>query len=312
MQPLFPCPTATWHKDTYENISPLRSELSVAGKTVIIIGGGSGIGRETVYAFASAGAAHIALLGRTDATLQETAKSIPSTSKTSHSVHVADLTKTESLKTAAAAAVGKWNILVICSGYCPTPSPIPSSKGEDWWKGFEVSSFFLIFDPLVELLIILTSLLARTNVYGTFLATKAFLPTADSSQAAILGVTSDVSLLPVTYLPGLSSYVSSKLAQAKIYEFIAAENPSIFVATVNPGMVETENFYRTGATPDKVPIDTVQLPAHFLVWMASPEATFLRGRCAWANWDVEELKAQKDMILEGLFMTAGFKGLPKI
>ncbi|KAF7956666.1 hypothetical protein EAE96_004000 [Botrytis aclada] len=287
MQPPFPCPTATWHNDTYENISLSRSELSVAGKTVIIIEGGSGIGRETVYAFASAGAAHIALLGRTDATLQETAKSIPSTSKTSHSVHVADLTKAESLKTAAA-AVGKWNILVICSGYCPTPSPIPSSEGEDWWKGFE------------------------TNVHGTFLATKAFLPTADSSQAAILGVTSDVSLLPVTYLPGLSSYVSSKLAQAKVYEFIAAENPNISVATVNPGIIETDNFYRTGATPEKVPIDTVQLPAHFLVWMASPEATFLRGCCAWANWDVEELKAQKDMILEGLFMTAGFKGLPKI
>ncbi|KAF7879032.1 hypothetical protein EAF04_000232 [Stromatinia cepivora] len=199
MQPPFPCPTATWHNDTYESISPSRSELSVAGKTVVIIGGGSGIGRETAFAFASAGAAHIALLGRTDATLQETAKSIPSTSKASHSVHVADLTKAESLKSAAA-AVGNWNILVICSGYCPTPSPIPSSEGEDWWKGFETNNIFLIFDPLVGLLIILTSLLAQTNVHGTFLATRAFLPTADSSQAAILGVTSDVSLLPVTHL----------------------------------------------------------------------------------------------------------------
>lgn len=56
----------------------------------------------------------------------------------------------------------------------------------------------------------------------------------------------------------------------------------------------------------------VQLPAHFLVWMASPEAAFLRGRCTWANWDVEELKAQKTTLLEGgLFMTAGMKGLPK-
>ncbi|KAI9643580.1 hypothetical protein NHQ30_008201 [Ciborinia camelliae] len=287
MQPPFACPTATWHNDTYESISPSRPELSVAGKTVVIIGGGSGIGRETAFAFATAGAAHIALLGRTDATLQETAESIASTSKASSSVHVADLTKAESLKSAAT-AVGKWHVLVICSGYCPTPSPIPSSEGEDWWKGFE------------------------TNVQGTFLATRAFLPTADSSEATILGVTTDVSLLPVTYLPGLSSYVSSKLAQAKIYEFLAAENPNIFVATINPGMIETDNFYRTGATPDKVPIDTVQLPAHFLVWMASPEAAFLRGRCAWANWDVEELKAQKSMVLESLFMTAGFKGLPKI
>jgi len=56
---------------------------------------------------------------------------------------------------------------------------------------------------------------------------------------------------------------------------------------------------------------TVQLPAHFLVWMASAEASFLRGRCTWANWDVEELTSKKDMVLGGLFMTAGFKGLPE-
>jgi hypothetical protein len=104
---------------------------------------GSGIGREAALAFASAGAAHVALLGRTNATLQETAQSIASTSKASHSVHVADVTKAESLKSAAA-AVGKWHILVLCSGYCPKPSPIPSSEEEEWSKGFEVSSTICI------------------------------------------------------------------------------------------------------------------------------------------------------------------------
>jgi hypothetical protein len=39
MQPPFPCPTATWRNDTYASILPSRKELSVAGKTVIIIGG---------------------------------------------------------------------------------------------------------------------------------------------------------------------------------------------------------------------------------------------------------------------------------
>lgn len=32
------------------------------------------------------------------------------------------------------------------------------------------------------------------------------------------------------------------------------------------------------------------LPGHFLVWLASPEASFLNGKFVWANWDVEELK----------------------
>ncbi|KAK8075236.1 hypothetical protein PG997_009899 [Apiospora hydei] len=265
MQPPFACPTATWHKDTYDSISPSRPELSVAGKTVVVVGAGSGIGRETALAFAAAGATHVALLGRTDATLKETAAR-------------------EELGDAAA-AIGKWHILVLSSGYCPDPAPVALSTPGEWWKGFEI------------------------NAMGTLLAVKAFLPTADT-HATILGLTSDTSLVPTSYLPGLSAYVSSKLAQAKVYEFLAAENPDFFVATVNPGMVETDNFNRSGGKADQLPMDTVQLPAHFLVWMASPEAAFLRGRTTWANWDVDELKAQKEKIGDGLFMTAGFKGLP--
>ncbi|KAI0896942.1 hypothetical protein F4806DRAFT_495449 [Annulohypoxylon nitens] len=277
MQPPFPCPTATWRNDTYGSISPLRPELSVAGKTVVVIGAGSGIGRETALAFATARAAHVALLGRTEATLKETAALIPSAGKASSSVHVADLTKLPTLESAAA-AVGKWDVLVLSSGYCPTTSPVASTE---------------------------------TNTKGTLLVAKAFLPTAHPTEATFIGVTTDISLMPAAYLPGLSAYNASKLAQAKIFEFLAAENPNIFIATVNPGMVETDNFYRTGGKTEKLPMDKVQLPAHFIVWMASPEASFLRGRLTWANWDVEELKAKKSAIQEGLFMTAGFKGLPE-
>jgi hypothetical protein len=36
--------------------------------------------------------------------------------------------------------------------------------------------------------------------------------------------------------------------------------------------------------------DSVELPANFIVWLASPEAAFLKGRFVWSNWDVKELK----------------------
>jgi NAD(P)-dependent dehydrogenase (short-subunit alcohol dehydrogenase family) len=112
---------------------------------------GSGIGRETALAFATAGAAHIALLGRTEAALQETAALISSLRKASSSVHVADMTKTESLERAAA-AVGKWHVLVLSSGYCPTISTISSSSsGPEWWKGFEVRKISHIFKRSIEL-----------------------------------------------------------------------------------------------------------------------------------------------------------------
>ncbi|KAM7214557.1 hypothetical protein V8F06_010039 [Rhypophila decipiens] len=284
MQPPFPCPTATWHNDTYDAVSPTRPELSVAGKTVVVIGAGSGIGRETARAFATARAAHVALLGRTEASLVKTASLLPASTKTS--IHVADVTKVETLK-AAAATIGPWHVLVLSSGYCPKPDPITGLDTEEWQKGYQV------------------------NILGTALTASAFLPTADpASSPAFLGITSDTSLVPPAYMPGLAAYVSTKLAQAKVYEFLAAEYPDAFVATIHPGMIDTNNFRASGAKPEKLPMDTVQLPAHFLVWLASPEAAFLRGRCAWANWDVEELKAQKEKYTSGLFMAAGFKGVP--
>jgi hypothetical protein len=54
----------------------------------------------------------------------------------------------------------------------------------------------------------------------------------------------------------------------------------------------------------------VELPGDFLVWMASPEAAFLKGRTVAANWDVDELKAQADTIQSGLTMTSGIYGWP--
>ncbi|KAI1819123.1 hypothetical protein F4861DRAFT_528129 [Xylaria intraflava] len=284
MQPPFTCPTKTWRNDTYESISPSRPELSVAGKTVVIFGAGSGIGRETALAFAAAGADRVALLGRTKSTLDETAAQVSAIGKSSTSVHVADVVNEDELK-GAAASIGNWHILVLASGYCPSPGQVATAEIEDWWKAYEI------------------------NVKGVVLTAKAFLPTAQGPNAAFLGITSETSVLPAAYLAGLSPYVSSKIAQAKVFEFLAAENPDIFVATVHPGMIETDNFYRTGASPDNLPMDKVQLPAHFLVWLASPEAAFLRGQCAWANWDVEELKAQKDKFIGKLFMTIGSKGL---
>lgn len=51
-------------------------------------------------------------------------------------------------------------------------------------------------------------------------------------------------------------------------------------------------FFGEGAAAQKskTGTDTLQLPADFAVWLASPEARFLKGRFVYANWDVEELK----------------------
>jgi hypothetical protein len=55
---------------------------------------------------------------------------------------------------------------------------------------------------------------------------------------------------------------------------------------------------------------TVNLPAHFLVWLASPEAEFLKGKFVWANWDVDDLKERADEIKSSSLLTTGLHGVP--
>ncbi|KAL9118806.1 MAG: hypothetical protein Q9187_004638, partial [Circinaria calcarea] len=302
MRPPFPSPTPTWHNETYSAISPSRPELSVAGKTVVVTGAGSGIGRETAFAFVNAGAKQIALLGRNEQNLMETKNQL-SSNNTSCSTYTVDVVDEKVLKDVAA-AVGTWDVLILSAGFVSSPASIAETAGDDWWQNFEI------------------------NVKGTMTTARAFLPTANPSHAAVLGVTTGVSALPPAMLPGLSAYISSKLAQVKFLEFLGAENPNLFVASVHPGMVDTTIFRKSGAQPDALPMDkddplvsrmmvntdigllTVQLPAHFMVWLVSPEAAFLKGRLVWANWDVDELKSQAQEIQSGQQMTAGIVGWP--
>lgn len=84
----------------------------------------------------------------------------------------------------------------------------------------------------------------------------------------------------------------------KLDEYLAQENPQLRVFTVHPGVVPTKMVEKVMGSLDQLPagahLDDPELSANFMVWLASPEADFLKsGRFLWANWDVEELVARK-------------------
>lgn len=54
---------------------------------------------------------------------------------------------------------------------------------------------------------------------------------------------------------GMSSYNASKLAQIKIVEYLAFEQPGVFAAAVHPGIHDTAVLAKSGAKPDQVPLD---------------------------------------------------------
>jgi NAD(P)-dependent dehydrogenase (short-subunit alcohol dehydrogenase family) len=211
-------PTKRYHTSAYAAINPSLPALSSAGKNIVITGGGSGIGSEIAKAFAQSGASSIALLGRTEASLLQTKREIESEHKsTKVSTYVADVTDFPALEHAleshSQSHGGNLHVLVANAGFLPTSASLLDSSPEDWFSGFEI------------------------NVKGTFNMLRAFLPHA-AEDAAVLNTTSAVAQMP--FVAGMSSYAASKLAAAKVYEYLHHEHPGLFVLSVHPGTIKTD------------------------------------------------------------------------
>ena len=140
MKAPYPSLTENWHNTSYDAISPARHELSVANKTVIVTGGGRGLGPEIARAFAVAGASHVVLIGRTQTTLSQTAEKIEKEfSSVSVSTHAADIAD-EAAMGRVAETVKNWDVLILNAAVLSTPpQTIGKSEVADWWRIFEVS-----------------------------------------------------------------------------------------------------------------------------------------------------------------------------
>jgi NAD(P)-dependent dehydrogenase (short-subunit alcohol dehydrogenase family) len=120
---------------------------------------------------------------------------------------------------------------------------------------------------------------------------KSFLKYANH-EAVLIHLATAVTHIPP--IPTFSGYSASKLAQQRLFEHVQVENPQYQIIGVHPGVVESEMNKKAAAMAAQ---DTATLPADFIVWAASKEAEFLKGRAVWASWDIDELKAKKDEIL---------------
>lgn len=210
----FPSPTSKWHADTYPSISPTRPELSAKGKSVIITGGGTGIGAETARAFAEAGASRIALLGRRKQPLLDTKASIEHAFAHAE-VFVAstDVTKKNEVDEAFSKFVrdGKVDVLVSNAAIVGPQDPV-----EDGGSDF--------VDAI------------KQNLTGSLFVAQAFLRYA-AADAVAIEVSSSAAHLDFTAT--LSSYCISKLAIVRLWDSLAFAHPEVNVFHVQPGIVDT-------------------------------------------------------------------------
>lgn len=212
--------TKIWHDKPYPFISPLRSELSAAGKNVVVTGGGTGIGKATAIAFAQAGAASVAILGRRLDRLQtSTAEIISAGPGTRVLFEIADITSRTSIDSALKSIVdqtGKIDVFVSNAGVLPGFGTVEAYDENELRRGFEV------------------------NVVGSLNAVQAFIPLA-APGAKLFNISSCLAhLAPVAPVKDVFAYAITKLASTRMFDFVAAESPQLHVVNVHPGITDTE------------------------------------------------------------------------
>ena len=202
------------YHDVYPAIDPTQEELSAKGKFVVVTGGGSGIGPHIAEAFAAAGAAKIAILGRTEKTLSSTKQSIESKHPVQVSTHIADVGQETAVNQAfqEIGSIGRVDVLVSNAGYLPSKRSIADSDSKEWWSAYEVNS------------------------RGALLVTRAFLKHA-VSDAVLINISAGLAHAPPN--SGFSAYSTSKMANIKFFEYVQFEEPKLRVFSLHPGVILT-------------------------------------------------------------------------
>ncbi|KXT14304.1 hypothetical protein AC579_8417 [Pseudocercospora musae] len=204
--------------DSYPAVAPERFQGQLKGKTAIVTGGSSGIGRAVCKAFASAGAS-VACIARREPQLETLVEEIKA--EGGHAIPIAaDITETGAAKKIVSQVegdLGSVDILVNVAGIARLGPLVDEPEDLDiWWKVHQV------------------------NVHAPALLTRAVLPgMVERKSGVIISVSSVVATWPS---PIQTAYSSSKAAISKFHESLAAEleGTGVLSFAMNPGLVESE------------------------------------------------------------------------
>ncbi|WP_371675088.1 SDR family NAD(P)-dependent oxidoreductase [Streptomyces sp. NBC_01276] len=236
------------------------------GKTVLVTGAGSGLGRAIALAFAAEGASVVAA-GRTAAPLEETVALIGAAGGAAAAV-TADVTDSDSLRDLVHASVtrfGGLDIAVNNAGILRGAGPVADVDEEDW-------------DAVL-----------RTNVTGVWLAMKHEIAhMRENGGGAIVNISSNLGAH--RRVPGAAAYITSKAAVSALTRAAAldhvqdgvrinAVSPGASVAPMSllPGETEAE---RTGRMKTQTPLGRAaeaEEVAAAVLYLASPAAGAVVG-----------------------------------
>lgn len=233
------------------------------GRTALITGASSGIGRATALRFAAEGAA-VGLVGRDRAALESTAEQVAGTAR----VIVADLTNSgrcDGVIDEALQLDGRLDVLVNAAGIIGS-GDLGSTTRQQWES------------------------MLRINLDAVFWLMQAALPHLKESRGNVVNVSSVTGLRA---FPGVLAYCVSKAAVDQLTRCTALElaEAGVRVNAVNPGVV-VSNLHRRGGMQESAyedflehsrsthPLGRVGEPediANAVAYLASDEAGWVTG-----------------------------------
>ncbi|MFF3263132.1 SDR family NAD(P)-dependent oxidoreductase [Streptomyces sp. NPDC002932] len=196
------------------------------GRTALVTGAGSGLGRAIALAFAAEGASVVAA-GRTAATLDETVGLIGAAGGTAAAV-TADVTDSDRLRGLVHESVSRFgglDIAVNNAGILRGAGPVGEVSEEDW-------------DAVL-----------RTNVTGVWLAMKHEIAHMKENGGGVI-VNISANLGAHLRIPNLATYITSKAAVSALTRAAALDHihQGIRINAVSPGASAAPMSLRPGET----------------------------------------------------------------
>jgi NAD(P)-dependent dehydrogenase (short-subunit alcohol dehydrogenase family) len=192
-----------------------RLELDFEGRTVLITGAATGIGRATALAFAAARAA--VLIGDVDSRAEDTVREIIANGGKAvfQKTDVSDSAQVKALVARAVSEFGALDVAFNNAGLLPPTAPLGEQTEDDWAKTM------------------------RVDVTGVFLCLKHELTQMTKAGRGVIVNTASVAGLRAD--PGMAPYVAAKHAVVGLTKAAAIDYAAlgIRVNAIAPGLVRT-------------------------------------------------------------------------
>ncbi|KAF2001536.1 NAD(P)-binding protein [Amniculicola lignicola CBS 123094] len=281
--------TKNYYRDVYPAVNPTNSKNSAKGKSVLITGGGRGIGLGITLSWAKAGASTIIITGRTmtflESAIEEIRKISPSTKALAFPCNVTDPTAVQSLFAKTKSEIGHLDVLICNVGgisHAEADLKIGEKSPKDFFYDIDInlkSDYLCIHHYL--------------NAFG-------FVNNPTPPTGTIISVSTATAGF---VLPGLSSYGIAKLAAVRLMEFLELEYPTIRGFSVAPGTVLTDNL---ATYLHRFALDTMELAGGWTTYLASEQGDYLKGDWVSVNWDAVEMEEHKEEIVGKQLLKSGF------